>query len=396
MKKYLLLFLMMLLPMVASADRVKIDGLYYNLISKDNIAEVVNTPTIEERSELYAGDIIIPSVISYQGTDYKVVKIGDDAFHQSYNLKSVVIPNSVTAIGHHALSWCFNLISVDIPSSVTSIGSRVFDSSGLTSIDIPNSVTSIGSECFWKCESLSKINLSNSLSSIKASTFYHCTALTSIDIPNSVTTIESAAFYECTALTSIDIPNSVTTIGKRAFYGCSELESVSISTNLNEIADDTFYGCNITSITIPNSVKSIGNNAFSYCKKLKTITLGSGVNTIKSAFGNCKELEDVYCYMTTLNSNMLTSAFYDSFIEYATLHVPQNLIPLYSAVEPWSTFGSIVALTDDDPKPTGVDEVKIKKVDVEGTYYDLNGRKLTGTPTQKGVYINNGKKVVAK
>ena len=29
-------------------------------------------------------------------------------------------------------------------------------------------------------------------------------------------------------------------------------------------------------------------------------------------------------------------------------------------------------------------------------WYDLQGRKLEGKPTQKGIYINNGKKVVVK
>ena len=31
-----------------------------------------------------------------------------------------------------------------------------------------------------------------------------------------------------------------------------------------------------------------------------------------------------------------------------------------------------------------------------GDWYDLNGRKLEGRPTKKGVYINNGRKVVIK
>jgi hypothetical protein len=29
-------------------------------------------------------------------------------------------------------------------------------------------------------------------------------------------------------------------------------------------------------------------------------------------------------------------------------------------------------------------------------WYDLNGRKLQGKPTRKGVYIQNGQKVVVK
>ena len=30
------------------------------------------------------------------------------------------------------------------------------------------------------------------------------------------------------------------------------------------------------------------------------------------------------------------------------------------------------------------------------TWYDLNGRKLSGKPTQKGIYINNGRKIAIK
>lgn len=36
------------------------------------------------------------------------------------------------------------------------------------------------------------------------------------------------------------------------------------------------------------------------------------------------------------------------------------------------------------------------KMETEGQYYDLNGRKLNAAPTQKGVYIINGKKAVIK
>ena len=38
----------------------------------------------------------------------------------------------------------------------------------------------------------------------------------------------------------------------------------------------------------------------------------------------------------------------------------------------------------------------IRANDLNGDYYDLNGRKLQGIPTRKGIYIKNGKKVVVK
>ena len=42
MKKQLLLFILMLLPLVASADAVEIDGIYYNLVSKVKQTEVTD------------------------------------------------------------------------------------------------------------------------------------------------------------------------------------------------------------------------------------------------------------------------------------------------------------------------------------------------------------------
>ena len=47
---------------------------------------------------------------------------------------------------------------------------------------------------------------------------------------------------------------------------------------------------------------------------------------------------------------------------------------------------------------TGIsEEVRVKNEEfATAPYYDLNGRKLQGKPTQKGVYIQNGKKVVVK
>ena len=51
-----------------------------------------------------------------------------------------------------------------------------------------------------------------------------------------------------------------------------------------------------------------------------------------------------------------------------------------------------------DGDPTGIVDVSSQLSDgrsqMEDVWYDLSGRKLTGQPTQKGIYINNGKAVV--
>ena len=53
-------------------------------------------------------------------------------------------------------------------------------------------------------------------------------------------------------------------------------------------------------------------------------------------------------------------------------------------------FGGVI-----DGETTGVD-VRGKMSDVRGEYYDLSGRRLSGQPTQKGIYIHQGKKKVVK
>ena len=47
---------------------------------------------------------------------------------------------------------------------------------------------------------------------------------------------------------------------------------------------------------------------------------------------------------------------------------------------------------------TGIDNLNVNDNlnDNEATWYDLNGRKLNGKPSQKGIYIKNGKKIVVK
>ena len=54
-----------------------------------------------------------------------------------------------------------------------------------------------------------------------------------------------------------------------------------------------------------------------------------------------------------------------------------------------------INLVFDDGSATGIDGVA-RTDDQDGDYYDLNGRKLDKKPTRKGVYIQNGRKVVIK
>ena len=452
MKKQLLLLAMILLPLVASAETVEINGIYYNLVSKIQEAEVTSN------SNKYTGSVVIPEKVTYESVEYSVTSIGNSAFDGCKGLTSVTIPNSVTSIGYSAIDGCSGLTSITIPNSVTSIGRCAFRyCSGLTSVTIPNSVTSIGGSAFRNCSGLTSVTIGSGVTSIGDYAFENCsglrkvivkdiaawcgikfdgygsnplsyakhiysdedTEITNLIIPNSVTSIGNLAFSGCTSLTSVTIPNSVTSIGSCAFYKCSGLTSVTIGSGVTSIGFHAFSGCSgltsvtipnsvtsigvgafrecrgLTSVTIPNSVTSIGGAAFSGCSGLVTIILGSGIKEIRSSvFASCPELTDVYCYAINV-PNTESDAFNDSYINYATLHVPAESLNAYNTVAPWKNFKEIVALTDNDPKPnaTGINVVRNSEGN-KAILFNLNGVRLS--EPQKGINIIKGKKYVKK
>ena len=56
-----------------------------------------------------------------------------------------------------------------------------------------------------------------------------------------------------------------------------------------------------------------------------------------------------------------------------------------------------VILVAADGTTTGIGTLSIDNGElIIDNYYDLNGRRLSGKPTKKGVYIHNGKTVVIK
>ena len=301
MRKLSLLILMMLLPMLASADAVEIDGIYYELDAETKRAAVVPGNWhlwIEDVDDgRYSGEIIIPESVKYEDLNYSVISIGEGAFYQCSGLTSVTIPNSVTSIGGSAFYRCKGLTSLIIGNGVASIGGGAFyQCSGLTSVTIPNSVTTIGGSAFYQCSGLTSVTIPGSVTSIGNWAFNGCSGLTSVTIPGSVTSIGNWAFSGCSGLTSIIvedgntvydsrnncqaiietksntlvngckntvIPNGVTAIADGAFQGCIGLTSVIIPEGVTAIGTSAFSGCSgLTSVTIPNSVASIGGYAF--------------------------------------------------------------------------------------------------------------------------------------
>ena len=242
--------------------------------------------------------------------------IGDEAFKNHANLRSVTLGEGVSSLGSDAFMGCTSLTSISIPGSVGRIGDEAFRGcTGLTrvtmgegvmgigdgafracnnlaSVNIPSSVTSIGSGAFWDCSSLTSVTIPAGITRIDGFTFSGCSSLTSVNIPASVTEIGGYAFKGCESLVVINIPGGVTSIGEVAFEDCSSLKRVIIPSGVKTISGSLFSGCSsLTSVNIPAGVTYIGDSAFKNCSSLPHINIPDGVTYIGgAAFYGCKSL----------------------------------------------------------------------------------------------------------
>ena len=444
MKSVILPILFMLLPILASAEIVEIDGIWYDLNPEAKEAEVTKNPNY------YSGDIVIPESVTYSGDEYSVTSIGGYAFIGCTGLKSITISNSVVQIGDGVFLHCLGLRSISIGNGVTSIGEAAFQDcialssmivgdgnpiydsrnncnaiietasntliAGCNNTTIPNGVIIIADDAFRACKGLESVTIPISVTTIGSNAFSSCSALTSMmvvdgnpnydsrnncnaiietatntliagckntTIPNSVASIGDAAFYSCTDLTYITIPNSITSIGYNAFYNCPNLTSLTIGNGVTSIGNSAFMDCTaLTSVTIPNSVTNIGSGAFFYCRSLTTVTIPNSVTSIGGgAFSGCPRLFSIISKME--NPCQIDSECFDLGVFYdSNLNVPKGTINKYKLTPFWNNFVHI-----EEEAPSGINMINRSEdgSSHELDRYDVRGNRLY-TP-QKGINI---------
>ena len=267
--------------------------------------------------ESLSGDIVIPSILNYQGVNCRVTSIGKSAFENCKSLTSVNIPDSVTSIESSTFMHCSSLTSVTIGNSVTSIGLGAFYyCSSLTSITIPNSVTHISSQVFQGCSNLTSVTIGNSITRIESSTFSGCPLTTVIMLdstaPKVATNYISNNIFSSTPSTKVLIvPVGATGYStswcntKWAAVNYTMVPTNNVNYKLNDTnIIETFNSNNKTeTLTIPNTVTYNGNtfsvnklsrNSLANDNVVKSLTIESGINKIEaSALSGCNNLETV-------------------------------------------------------------------------------------------------------
>ena len=216
-------------------------------------------------------------------------------------------------------------------------------------------------------------------------------------------------------------------IGENAFYGCTNLISVSGGDNITNIErrafDNTAWYNNLpdglnylgkvaykykgtmpseTQILIKEGTLGIAAYAFDGCSGMTSVVMPSSMTFIGiRAFSRCTNLLDVYCYAANVPEVAIVristdAPFYKVPTSSATLHVPAASLDAYSTTSPWSGFGSIVPITDED----AISEIKALPVAIQSqggcilvtgisdgsqiTVYDISGKFLGTTVAAQG------------
>lgn len=360
------LLLSVALPGMAA---VQIGELWYNL---DDAAK---TATLARHADYTTMETVtVPGSVRYNGNDYAVTAIAQQAFQQCSNLVSINISEGVATIGDWAFWKSVNLESVILPSSMTTIGDYAFAYTSLYSVNVPDGVQSIGEYCFRGCSSLMSISLPANLKVIESNLFNGCTNLTTVILPSNLEEIKRQAFNLC-GISAMSIPSSVKTIGKEAFSGCALLKSVTLPENITEIADQMFYNCSsLSTVNLSSKLKSIGYAAFYGCASLGNIslTLPETVDYIgEMGFYGCAGMTEFVLpkSITSVSSNMLYGctgltkvSFHDGVTEFGTA-VFQGCTSLRSVTLPPKVtaistrlFSTCTALESVD-MPSGVTEI---------------------------------------
>ena len=215
-------------------------------------------------------ELVIPETTEY---------IGRSAFYGCEGIYSLSIPGSVKNISPYAFYGCKNL-GADIPSEkegeeptpgyltlsegIESISEKAFYGClSIKSLVLPDTLTALGTRAFYKCTGIESITIGAALTKIPDYAFYNAESLKTLVIPEGVTAIGNYAFKGCENLTSLTIASTVEVIGNFAFYNAKSLPSLNIPEGVVSIGKHAFRGMNAAkSIIIPSTVTGIMAHAF--------------------------------------------------------------------------------------------------------------------------------------
>ena len=296
--------------------------------------------------------VTLRTILSLKNLDISrvnLIVLPMNAFYKCANIKSLVLPNTLTAIDKNAFLQS-SLSSITIPNSVKTIGETAFYGCPFNSIEIPASVETIGKSAFGNCRNLSVLVFAKNscLKTIGEKAFAEC-PLNSIEIPASVETIEQEAFYNCTSLQTVTFEkgSQLKTIKALVFDRCSSLTSIEIPASMETITSGAFINCSLQTVTFEkgSKLKTISNGAFSYCWALTTVDMSACTQVTEisgSAFSAGPKLQ--LFKIGTRTPPSFEDRYIGGIYSYSVLKVPAGCVDAYKKAKGWNEFTTISEL----------------------------------------------------
>lgn len=383
------------------ADDAKQTGLtLWFEVTGTNPATVSVTSGLYENS--YTGNIVIPSVVTGKGVEYKVTGLGNCAFDGCVGLESLVLPETLEFIDEWSVANT-GIKTITIPASVIDIYPHApfAENSYLTEIIVDPANPCYASyngllydkalETLIQCPGgIKSVSFPSTLKTIVESGFTGCT-MDKLVIPVGVETLENGTFQCCDNLLEAELPGTISRLPSWCFGRCEKLEKVTLNEGLKYIGFCAFEICtSLKAIRVPDSVETIDEYAFKDCMAMTEAIIGSGTKIIgDGAFDNCTSLTKVICLATTPPETEY--AFYGSSMESIPLYVPIGSADLYRETVEWSQFASINEI--DPNNYTSVAETAVSSLSVNAA----DGRIHVSSPDHRVITLFNadGRKIAS-
>ena len=147
----------------------------------------------------------------------KVTTITENGIiYDLYDDNTAVLTNGQSAVWKVKLPGAFTYDGKDY--TLTRIGNNAFSKSDVLSVIIPNTVTTIGDEAFYHCSSMESVTIPNSVSTIEGYAFYGCNNLRSFTIGAFVQFIDENALSGCSNLQEITFCSTTPPTLEKSFF----------------------------------------------------------------------------------------------------------------------------------------------------------------------------------
>ena len=384
--------------------------------------------------------------------------IDTQAFRTCINLATVDYGTKVETIGDGAFWSTGALKKFFFKGSVKTLGANAFRESGLTCVHLKGDMT-IGKEAFMKCASLKYVEFpatslaTQPLTYVAEGMFAGCTSLPFITLPTTVTEIKTKAFDGCSSLKYVNIlAASPATLGANAFpttagvyvkpsklsayqanaawnaYSPKDTYEQTLATKYASFDHDfpvsfvaknghealeAYVGPSTYRVTQPTKVQKILKMI-----KVTSTTANEGV-LLKGEAGRTYTYQIAETDPGLYTGNRVIGVREDTTLVQTEsdgksnwvlqpdykLHLVSNgtiksgRAYVHETNDGDTSFGAkgiyLSFALNEENNTTGIDKVENKKDDEENVYYTLSGVRVIN-PTEKGVYIKNGKKVIIR